>query len=141
MTKQEQIAAFIDRHITLPRMAAPYGPYQSPSAYSYEYFSHQRPTPEQVGHEIFQLAEFRALQLGGWLGTTDGQVLAAAVEMASPPLYRQDVELLVQGLTYAAQLQQREGQDTAGRLAFGVLVAAALIALVISASGPTAPRG
>ena len=141
MTKQEQIADFIAKHITLPRMATRYGlaHYQSPSAYSYGYIPPNRPSVEQVAEELLGVGEFRALQLGTWLGTTDGQVIAEAVEMVTPPLYRQDVELLVAALRYAAQLQQQEGQKIAGRVALGAVGVAALVAVSIGGSRPSAP--
>src|SRR6202044_2508315 len=113
---------------TLPRMTSPYSghSYRSPAGYSYPYLAHQRPTPEELAAELVALAEFRALGLGSWLGTADGQVIAQAVEIVSPPFYRQDVELLVAALRHAATLQQQEGQQVAGQYAVGAIVLAAL---------------
>lgn len=137
MTKQEEIAAFIDRHITLRRARGVDPRWLSTPARRHG--QPERPTAEQLGNELLAIAEFRALQLGGWLGTTDGQVIAEAVEMVSPPLYAEDVDLLVQALIYASQLQQRESQTVAGKVALGAIAVAAVLAICIAASGPRAP--
>ena len=81
------------------------------------------------------IAEFKALQLGTWLGTTDGKVIAQAVESVTPPFYRTDVELLVAALQHAATLQQQEGQQAAGRFALGAIGVAGVVALAIASSG------
>src|SRR6266852_4580374 len=44
----------------------------------------QPPLPEELAHELLGLAEFRTLQLGTWLDTTDGQIIAKAVEAVVP---------------------------------------------------------
>ena len=41
--------------------------------------------------------------------------------IVTPPFYRQDIELLVDALKPAASMQQREGQEVAGRLALGAI--------------------
>jgi hypothetical protein len=132
MTKQEKLAAFLDAQIAFPRVT---GPYWHASAYPYRYLAQQRPTAEQLAEELLGFAEFRALQLGTWLGTADGQVIAEAVEMLAPPLYREDAELLVAALNYAAELQWREGQKIAGRVALGAIGAALLVGVAIGSSG------
>jgi hypothetical protein len=130
VTKQEQIAEFLGRSITLPR--APYGwTGQRWQGYPHLYQG-PRPTPDQVAQELLAIPEFRALQLGTWLGTTKGEIIAEAVEMVAPPFYREDVELLVDGLKLAAQLQATEGQEKAGQVALGVICVAAVIALGLS---------
>lgn len=60
--------------------------------------------------------------------------------MVTPSFYRQDVELLVAALQRAAQLQQQEGQQVAGRNALGAIGVVALVAAFIFAveSGSTA---
>jgi hypothetical protein len=139
MTKQQQIAAFLDQHITLPRMPTSYGPwgdaYPWAQTYHYPYVPTPRPTAEQVAHELLGIAEFKALQLGTWLGTTDGKIIAQAVESVTPRFYRTDVELLVAALQHAATLQQQEGQQAAGRFALGAIGVAGVVALAIASSG------
>ena len=132
MSKQEKLTAFIDAQIAFPRMT---GPYRHAAAYPYGFLAQQRPTAEQLAEELLGFTEFRALQLGTWLGTTDGQVIAEAVEMLTPPLYRPDAELLVAALNYAAELQWREGQKTAGRVALGAIGAAVLVGVASGSSG------
>ena len=72
------------------------------------------------------MAEFRALKLGTWLLTPDGQVLAEAVELVTPPFYRADVELLIDALQIAAKQQHREGRNLALSVAALALFAIAL---------------
>jgi hypothetical protein len=136
MTKQEQLADFLHRSVALPRAVSPYGPWAGGHAWAYPdgYMATQRPSIETVAHEMLAHSEFRALQLGTWLGTTDGQVLVQAVEMVAPPFYRQDVELLVEALKLAASIQQREGQQAAGMFALGAIGVAVLVGVGIYAA-------
>jgi hypothetical protein len=97
--------------------------------------SQARPTVDELAQELLGIAEFRTLQLGTWLGTTDGQVVAEAVEMATPPFYREDVELLVAALQRVAPLQQQEGQQAAGRNALAIIGTVAVVALFIAIFG------
>ena len=128
MTKQQQIARFLDGYVTAwPRVYSWYdelGPWPLPP----------RPTPNQLADELLKVAEFRTLQLGTWLGTTDGQVIAEAVEMVSPPFYRQDIELLVEALRLAAEMQRTEGRERAGKVAVGAIGVAAVVAIAIADS-------
>jgi hypothetical protein len=139
MTKQEQIATFLDQHITLPRAPVSYGlwgnAYPWAQSYQYPYVPTQRPTVEHAARELLGITGFRALQLGRWLGTTDGQIIAQGVESVTPPFYRQDIELLVAALQHAATLQQQEGQQAAGRFALGAIGVAGAVALAIASSG------
>lgn len=129
MTKQEKLADFLDRHISWTRHAGPYWMASRWVAYQ------QRPTAEQLARELLQDAEFRALRLGTWLGTTDGTIIAQAVESVAPPFYRQDVELLVEALTLAAATQQAVGQSRAGAFALGAIGVTALIAIGLGELG------
>jgi hypothetical protein len=135
MTKQQQIAVFLDQHVTFPRATSPFGwagqqwrgePYR---------FAQPRPTHQQVAHELLAIPEFRALQLGTWLGTMNGEIIAEAVELVTPPFYREDVELLVEALKLAAQMQAQEGTDKAGKIALGAIGIAAVVAIGLSGAG------
>ncbi|MGH9090014.1 MAG: hypothetical protein ACRDZR_01325 [Acidimicrobiales bacterium] len=140
MDKQQQITAFLDRHITLLRAPMSYawrGVY--PWAQTPAHPVGPRPTTEQVANELLTMAEFRSLQLGTWLGTTDGQVIAQAVEAVTPPFYREDIELLVSALEHAAALQQKEGQEAAGRYALGAIGVAAFLAIIFAVSTSGGP--
>ncbi len=135
MTKQQELTEFLHLRIAGTRMVSPFRPWASTLPWSYPSYGYpiQRPTPEELAHELLSIAEFRALQLGTWLGTTDGQVLTQAVEMVAPPFYRQDVELLVEALKLAASIQQREGQEVAGKIALGGIGLSLLVAGVVAA--------
>jgi hypothetical protein len=135
MTKQQQIALFLDQHVTLPRATSPFGwagQHWRGEPYG---FAQPRPTHQQVAHELLAIPEFRALQLGTWLGTTNGEIITEAVEMVTPPFYREDVELLVEALKLAARFQAQEGQGRAGKIALGAIGVAALFAIGMSGAG------
>lgn len=68
MTKQEQLAEFLGRRMMWQRFTGLY--WLQP----YEAMWQPRPTAEALAQELLQDAEFRALRLGTWLGTTDGEV-------------------------------------------------------------------
>jgi hypothetical protein len=70
---------------------------------------------------LLATAEFRAVGLGTWLGTPDGEFFTAAVEAVNPPFYRQDEELLVNALKLAAKMQS-DNQRAAAALAVGASV-------------------
>jgi hypothetical protein len=94
------------------------------------WFGQHRPTAAEIGDAWREETEFRALQLGTWLNTPDGQMIAAAVEAVSPPFYAEDEKLLVAALRHAADHQREEGLQAAGRnavIAFVVAGAAALL--------------
>ena len=132
MTKQEQFTAFLDERVVWPRMVSPYVGWSHSSLWpdDYSVFNSQpRPTVEQLATEVLRIAEVRALRLGAWLTTPDGELITEAVEAMSPPLYRQDVELLVAALTLAAKMQQLEGRERAGKFAVGAIGVAAVIAI------------
>ena len=145
MTQQQQIAAFVDKHLTwLPRVpsyawGAVAHPYPGAHPVHYPHASFQRPAVEELGGWLASQAEFKLLGLGSWLGTTDGKVIAEGVELVTPALYRWDVELLVEALRYAAQLQQEEGREVAGKVALATVAGAIVVGLGIRASGPS-PR-
>jgi hypothetical protein len=131
--KQERLTAFLDKTITTwPRMISPYWASdlnQLWNSWDLQPWLEPRPTEDELARAFLKQAEFRALQLGAWLTTPDGQLIAQAVEAMSPPLYRSDVELLVTALQMAAQMQQSEGQKRAGRALVGSLCGMAVILL------------
>lgn len=141
VTKQQQIAQFLDTHVSWPRAPRRFGlfeeelPWMQPD---HGLMESPRPAIEELARELLTVAEFRALQLGTWLGTTDGKTIANAVEMVTPPFYRQDVELLVAALQRAAHLQYEEGQRAAGRNALLAIGAAGIVAVAIKALGEAA---
>jgi len=138
MTKQQQLAQFLDQRIVWPRVPTP-NAWGNPAWLRHHYpYQQQRPTPEQLAQELLAIPEYRALQLGTWLGTTNGVIISEAVELVTPPFYREDVELLVDALRLAAQLQAQEGQGRAGKIALGAIGVAALVAIGMSGAGSQA---
>src|SRR5207248_2691590 len=122
MTQYDQLVAFL-RSCDLPSLLgspAASGPLHLGLGSGHVYSTVRR-SPEEIAEELLALVEFRALGLGTWLGTVEGEVITAAVEQVLPPPYRYDGELLVEGLKLAARLQEREGRRTAGLVALAVI--------------------
>jgi hypothetical protein len=128
VTKQDEIAQFIKSAVLVTNH---YGFDFASSGLPDERAYANQPTIEDFGTGILSITEFRALQLGTWLGSTDGQVITEAVEMVLPPIYRPQIDFLIDGLQYAAKLQQKEGQKKAG----AVVGAVVLIGAVLWAAG------
>jgi hypothetical protein len=126
--RHRQIAEYVAGHRVLGRYVRPI------SAEELNFWSSdpypQLPGVEGLCEELLEDAEFRALQLGGILGTTEGQMIAEAVSMVIPPGYTAAFNLAVDGLTLAAQRQAEAGRRTAGGVALLVIVAAVVIAVL-----------
>lgn len=121
--QQYELALFLDQHVNLPRINAFY-PVSWRVAYT-------RPTPNDLAEQLLETAEFQALRLGTWLDTPDGQLLAEAIEMVSPPFYRADVDLLIEALQIAAKEQQHRGRKN---VALGI-AALAIVGMLLGSSG------
>jgi hypothetical protein len=132
-TPQERITAYLEG-FTRDWPRDPYG-YAGYAASNYGYYTPptiaSTYTAEQVAGALLADAEYRALKLGTWLNTPDGELVAAAVEALIPPPYREDIELLVTALQLAAQRQQEEARQ---KIALGLLGGGAALALAIGAS-------
>ena len=135
-TREEQIGAYVRARPPFRLLAVP-----PPRYYRLpDYGPPSRPTVEEIANWYLEQAEFRALKLGGWLGTEDGEIIAGAVEQFLPPLYKQDAELLVEALKLAAKMQQKEGLKVAGAWALGSILMASFVALDIR-SAKLSPTG
>ena len=132
--QEGQIASYLLAHPPFPLRAESSPPYVQLGLAGYG--PPPRPSAEELGRFFFQDAEFRALELGTWLGTTDGEIFAGAVERFLPPLYRQDAELLVDALKFAADLQQAKGREVAGKVAIGSIGVAIVVAIGIRSARP-----
>jgi hypothetical protein len=110
--RQRQLTGFLDQQVRLPRrdLGSAFG-WRPPIA---------RASAAELAGRLLASAEFRALGLGTWLGTLDGEFLTGAVEAVSPPFYRQDEELLVDALKLAAKMQS-DNQRMAGVFALGAI--------------------
>lgn len=75
-----------------------------------------RPSVETFAKQLYGEAEFLALQLGDFLSTDRGELVAEAIELVSPPFYRADERLIVDALTEGARLHAR-GLQWGGALA------------------------
>jgi len=130
LVKCDQVADFLRRRITfIPNI---YGhPWGRPA------WQQPLPSVEQFAKDLLADAEFRSLQLGTWLGTTDGEVIETAVGMVIPPVYKPEYDLAVDGLKLAARLQQQAGQQVAGKVALSI-VGASLFAAGVVALGRSA---
>jgi hypothetical protein len=129
MTDQQQrIASYVSRNPAF----SPYlrhGQTMPPPRPWLEAVARQLPPLEQFRRELLEDAEFQALNLGSWLGTTDGQIIADAVSTVIPPVYGPAYQLAVKGLTLAAEDQAQEGRKTAGKIALGVIFVGGAVAL------------
>jgi hypothetical protein len=130
MDLQQRIAQILDAHITWERDTS--GGYPYPWERGHGYPPRPRPSAEELGRELLGIAEFEALRLGTWLGTTDGRVFTEAVELVTPPFYGHDVELLVAALRYAAEIQHQRGQRVAGGIALTAVAGIAGYAYAVS---------
>ena len=125
-SKQQQIIDYLSRH---PVFCAYVDNASQIDPLSWPYMMPPvLPSVEKLTQAMLQDAEFRALRLGSWLGTTDGRAIAEAVRLAIPPQYGAAYNLAVEGLTLAARMQRNEGRQTAGAIALLVLVGAFLVA-------------
>jgi hypothetical protein len=136
MTRQEEIAAFVDTFCPLPREQFPYSvrrqaPLRRAVRNGADPFA--RDAVESLANHFLALPEFAALRLGGLFGTVDGQLIAEAVELVTPPLYREDIQLLVDALVYAAN-EQKKGNQRAGMIALGAVAGSIMLAVAISRS-------
>lgn len=118
---QQKISEYLDRFTAhWPRYNQDYYDYgwgwntQQPSVASQH-------TASEIAKALLEDAEFRALKLGTWLNTPDGELLAAAVTTLAPPPYQEDAKLLIEALQFAAQQQQADARTKL--LAVGALVA------------------
>jgi hypothetical protein len=112
--RRRQLTEFLDQHVSLPRRVVGRAFAWHPPI--------DRPTAAELAGQLLATAEFRALGLGTWLGTPDGEFFTAAVEAVSPPFYRQDEELIVEALKLAAKMQSGN-RRAAGALALGAVAA------------------
>ena len=115
MTTQQQLTDFLSQ-TSITGLGGTNPGYRSWRAPSTFYFMQPRPTPEEIAEELLTNLTFRALRLGTWLGTPDGEMLVTAVELADPAFYTPDVALLVDGLKLAASIQRAKGSAPPERL-------------------------
>jgi hypothetical protein len=129
----QQVADFIQQRVTLGRVR-PGAELRSLSYYPTPYYGAPLPTVEQAGESFFQDAEFRALQLGGFLNTPGGDFLEQAVELVVPRVLAPEFDLLVEALKYASARQQGDTRGKAALAVGGTLLVAAIIREIAKAA-------
>lgn len=126
--QQEQIATYLRAHPRLqPYVQAALGAWPHPALPSF-------PAAEELAAELLADAGFRALGLGTWLRTTDGQIIAEAVAQVIPPEYEPIFTLTVDALKLAAAKQTIEGRQKAGAIALLAMVGGIFAATAIRSS-------
>jgi hypothetical protein len=120
--RSRQIADFLGRRLTF--LPSPRRQFRGWNTFD----TVQLPTAEQFAVALLQDAEFRSLQLGTWLGTTNGEIIEEAVGMVIAPVYIPEYKLAVDGLKLAAQIQRQEGTQAAGKFLLIVLGAGLITA-------------
>lgn len=136
MASPEEIASFVERR--LPHLVATCNPHREGllsllqgSAYESGPFA----SAPDLAQAWLDDADFRALQLGTWLRTADGELVTQAVALVIPPQYRFQFELVVDALQLAARLQHEQcGRMAARNFLVGALAAAGLYAVATSAT-------
>jgi len=113
----EQIARYVRSHPTF----APYAPRPNYPAGIWLPGVLPLQTAAELADELLEDAGFRALELGGFLRTPDGELIASAVELALPRADSRVVSLAVEALKLAASEQSRLTPLQAGSLLLGGL--------------------
>jgi hypothetical protein len=117
----EYLAAFTR---AWPRQPQPFGYYHP--GYPHATIASQH-TASEVAQWLLADAGFKALKLGNWLSTPDGELVMAAIEMLAPAPYAQDIELLAEALQIAARQQQADARaKIAAAIALGGVAALAI---------------
>lgn len=129
--RSRQITDFLERRLTF--LPSPGRQFRGWNTFD----TVQLPTVEEFAAALLQDAEFRSLQLGTWLGTANGKIIEEAVGMVIAPVYVPEYELAVDGLKLAAQIQQQEGTQAAGKFLL-IVLGAGLIAAGIASVGRSA---
>lgn len=128
MATREEVAQFLDEFIQdWPRDPTWQGnplPFRPQPAMAYQV------SAEELAGQIFETVGFRALRLGSWLNTPDGELMAAAVELLTPPPYQVDAKLLADALKIAATKQRSAELEKA----VGIGLVAAIGTVLLSGS-------
>ena len=129
MASHDQIAAFVGNRIAFPQTPARFYRPQSVSALvniggTQTWFDESATLAEA----LLQDAEFRALRLGTWLGTPEGEILSRAVMKAIPSVTQPEFQLVVSALKLAAEMQRTQGQERAGLFALSAVLVGATLA-------------
>jgi hypothetical protein len=127
-TPMKATSSDLARYLTAFTQAWP----RQPASWDMNYWNPPAPlatqhTVRNVADWLFADAEFKALKLGNWLTTPDGQFFVEAVSMITPAPYAKDIDLLIEALQLAAKLQQEDARGKIALAVFGVGAAAMIL--------------
>ena len=94
-------------------------------------------TAPEIAADLLTDVEFREVQLAGFFGSPDGQLISASVGRLLPYPASAEYQLLVEAVTHAAIAKQRDHQATA---AVWTIAAAATVTVLGSALLPSLRR-
>jgi hypothetical protein len=83
------------------------------------------PNLQALAEELLSDADFRAIQLGTWLNTPNGELISGVVLQLLPYPYSGEAKLLIEALELAAKMQR-----TNGNRRVRILAGAAVLALI-----------
>lgn len=120
----EQVARYIRSHSAF----APYAPRPGYPAGIWAYGVLPPQTASELADELIEDVGFRTLELGGFLSTPDGALIASGVELALPAADKRVVGLAVDALKLAAAKQSALSPLQVGAVVLGGLALFALFA-------------
>lgn len=121
MATEEEIAEFVQRRVALGRVQ-PGVPYWYAVRRPNPYYEQALPSADVIAAELVRDAEFRALQLGGFLNTPTGEFVESAVARVVPRSMVPEFGLIVAALKIAADLQQGESRGKVALAAGGTVL-------------------
>jgi hypothetical protein len=108
---QERVADYLASQATV-------GPHVRAAQNAYGWLTPPPLPPAQtLANEFLADTEFRAIQLGTWLNTTEGQIIADAVARVLAPGYQPMFSIIVEALQIAAARQTGRSRRSAVALA------------------------
>ena len=126
MATQENIADFIGSRVTLGRVQPGLNNYFYFRRWAPRYYGPALPTPQEIANALLADAEFKGLQLGGFLNSPTGEFLEQAVEMVVPRALSPEFGLIVAAVKLASDRQRGEKWGKALLAAGGGLLAVAV---------------
>ena len=137
MATQAQVADFVGRRIAVGRVQPGVNTYRYWGGWSAPDYGPQLPTAQQLANDLFTDAEFRGLQLGGFLTTPTGEFLEEAVATVVPRALSPEFDLIVSALKLASDLQRGHKLGTAVVAATGGSVLLGWLVSEIVRSAPS----
>ena len=114
--RRQRIIDFVGQRIALVNPPRPYGSQQSWKVVGLVGLNGEQTwfsDAEALGAALADDVGFRAIELGTWLTTPDGSLIAESVGQIIPAAYRPEYQLVVDGLKFAADRQRGAGWQRA----------------------------